>query len=207
MRLLLLSDIHSDFEKLEIILKEVEFDVVFVAGDFTHFRPSDVFKADEILSKYASLCYAVHGNCDHEQVLQHRYDVITFIHCRSVPFEDYTLHGIGGSGFTPFNTPSEYSEDEMKGMVEKLNLGERNILLSHCPPKGTLDRTYSGIHAGCGVIRDFAEHFDVILCGHIHEAHGIERNPTLAVNPGPAMWGRYALINLETLEVELKKIS
>ncbi len=206
MKVLLLSDIHSDFEKLETILRKSEFDVLFIAGDFTHFRPADVFKADEIISKYTSSCYAVHGNCDHEQVLQHNYDAITFIHRKSLPFEDFILHGIGGSGFTPFNTPSEYSENEIMEMVRELKLGGRDILLSHCPPKGILDRTYSGLHAGCDAIRDVIESFEIVMCGHIHESHGVVRNPTLVVNPGAAMWGRYALIDLKTFEVELRKV-
>lgn len=206
MKLLILSDIHSAFENLEKALLTEDFDAVVIAGDITHFRPSDVFKADSILSQHTDLCYAVHGNCDYEQILDYDLDVIEFIHCRSVKFNEYVIHGIGGSGITPFNTPSEYTEDELKRMVSKLKLGEKNILLSHCPPKGVLDRTYAGTHAGCVVIREYAELFDIILCGHIHESHGVDTSLTFVVNPGPVMWGRYATLDTEKLKVKHRKL-
>ncbi|MEM3567855.1 MAG: metallophosphoesterase, partial [Thermoplasmata archaeon] len=43
-----------------------------------------------------------------------------------------------------------------------------------------------------------------VLCGHIHEAAGIERifGNTLVVNPGPAKHGRYALVEVEGRNVE-----
>ncbi len=206
MRLLLLSDIHSSFENLKRILEMEDFDAVVIAGDVTHFHPPDVFKADKIIAQHTDSCYAVHGNCDHEKVLEYDYDAIRFIHRESLTLDDFIIHGIGGSGITPFNTPSEYTEDEIREMVAGLKLGEKNILLSHCPPKGVLDRTYSGIHAGCSAIRELAKSFDAILCGHIHEAHGVDSKITLTVNPGPVMWGRYAIFDTKKMVAELKKV-
>ncbi len=208
MRLLLLSDIHSSFENLKEILSRESFDAIVVAGDITHFRPADVFKADSIIAQHTDECFAVHGNCDHEKVLEHQYDGIRFIHRRSLRLDDFTIHGIGGSGITPFNTPSEYTDEEIMKMIGELKIEKegRNILLTHCPPKGILDKTYSGVHAGCNAIREHVKSFDAILCGHIHEAHGVDDKITLAVNPGPVMWGRYALFDAEKMEVELRKI-
>ncbi len=206
MRVLVVSDIHSHFANFEEILKSVDFDVLFISGDLTDFSVKDVFKVDEIISKYASECYAVHGNCDYETILNLDLDSITFIHAKSVKVDELTVHGLGGSGITPFNTPSEYPESEIERILANFKLSEVNVLLSHCPPKGILDKTRSGVHAGCAAIRKFAEKFDVIFCGHIHEAHGVVKGDVFAANPGPAAWRRYAVFDTNTFEVELHRL-
>ncbi|AAB90701.1 MULTISPECIES: metallophosphoesterase [Archaeoglobus] len=206
MRVLLLSDIHSSTQNLEKILKAAEYDAVFIAGDLTQFRPKDAKVVDEIISEQTDSCLAVHGNCDHEAILGEKYKALKFIHGKSVEFDGYTVHGVGGSGITPFNTPSEYTEREILEIMDNFVLRDFNILLSHCPPKGFLDRTYSGVHAGCEAIRERMIEFDVILCGHIHESHGVVDSPQLIVNPGPVMWGRFAVIDVEKKVVELRKL-
>lgn len=211
MKLLLISDIHSEFENLRKILETTDFDAILIAGDITHFRPADVLKADSIFAQYSDSCFAVHGNCDYEEMLKYECDAIKFIHRHSVKFDDLALHGIGGSGITPFDTPSEYSEEEIRRMLLDLKLDDSrmNFLLSHCPPKGVLDKTYSGLHAGCEAIREHARSFDVVVCGHIHEAHGVEGmrdGEKLAINPGPVIWRRYALLDTVRMNVELRKI-
>ena len=206
MKFLLLSDIHSSMDKLEKILMSANYDAVLIAGDLTQFRPKDARVVDEMLSEYTDICFAVHGNCDHEIILGENYRVLRFIHGKSVEFEGYSIHGVGGSGITPFNTPSEYTEKEILEVMNSFTLGDFNILLSHCPPRGTLDRTFSGYHAGCEVIRKRMDSFNAILCGHIHESHGVINSTQLVVNPGPVMWGRYALIDFERRDVKLMKL-
>mgnify|MGYP003692111983 CR=1 FL=1 len=62
---------------------------------------------------------------------------------------------------------------------------DTDILITHGPPFGTLDRTTSGNHVGCEVL---AEKLAAIqpklhVFGHIHESHGlIEKNGTVFVN-------------------------
>nr|WP_230972182.1 metallophosphoesterase [Archaeoglobus neptunius] len=203
---MVLSDIHSSFSNLKNILDAASYDTVFIAGDITQFKREDVFQADAIISKFTDECYAVHGNCDYEDILEYDLDAIRFIHGKSVKVDNFTLHGLGGSGITPFGTPSEYTEEEMRSFIQSFQFGDRNILLSHCPPKGILDTTRSGINAGCRVIRENIGLFDVAFCGHIHECHGIINSVITAVNPGPVMWGRFAIFNAESMEAELNRI-
>lgn len=48
---------------------------------------------------------------------------------------------------------------------------------------------------------------DVILCGHIHEARGVEhRTGTLIVNPGPLYMGMGAVVDFERCEAELLEV-
>ena len=77
----------------------------------------------------------------------------------------------------------------------------QHILLAHVPPRGMgLDRTFSGAHAGSSAVRKFVEERRpaLVLCGHIHEARGIEKlGPTTVVNCGHGGVGQYALVEAE----------
>ncbi len=205
MQSLIIADIHSSFTPLERVFEYAERSGVkfcFVCGDITHFRSEDIFRFGKIIEKYRLECYVVHGNCDPPDSLKmFRETDVELIHCRSVEIGDYTFHGIGGSNFTPFDTPSEYSEDEFRLFISRFNYGERNILVSHCPPHGILDRTYSGMHAGCRVLREIMKNFDYIFCGHIHEARGIETSKPVVVNPGALLSGNFAIWGSSGIEL------
>jgi Icc-related predicted phosphoesterase len=62
-----------------------------------------------------------------------------------------------------------------------------DILVTHGPPMGTLDRTDRGDEAGCEELRDrlaaMREPPRLHVFGHIHEGHGVVRSPaTISVN-------------------------
>ncbi len=205
MKALVVSDIHSAFRRLERIISAENFDVIVVCGDITDFAPNHIPQFLEAVADYA--CVAVHGNCDPpEAVSLLQNSDIHFVHGKSIELDGITFHGIGGSNFTPFFTPSEYSEDEIGKIASNFTFGEYNVLVTHCPPKGILDFTYTGNRAGSQAIAEIAEKFDVILCGHIHEARGIEEREFLAVNPGSVSAGRYAVVNLEERRAELRQV-
>jgi Icc-related predicted phosphoesterase len=98
--------------------------------------------------------------------------------------------GLGYSNPTPFNTPGEYSEQELADRLSAFAGINPLALICHCPPIETpLDRIRKGVHAGSRSVREFIEenqpaHF---LCGHIHEAAGVTTvmGRTACVNAGP----------------------
>lgn len=54
---------------------------------------------------------------------------------------------------------------------------DTEILLTHTPPYGTLDKTRRGKHAGCQILTARVlelERLRLHVWGHIHEAHGAE---------------------------------
>jgi|Deesub1362B_J571_1020462.scaffolds.fasta_scaffold00034_128 hypothetical protein len=210
MRLLVISDVHSGFRQLAKILEVATNEKIkgaFACGDITHFKPLDLFKFDRLLDEYGMECIAVHGNCDPPATLELFEEVeVKLIHGKSTSLGEYTIHGVGGSNFTPFFTPSEYSEEEIREFVKNFRYSTKNILVSHCPPHGILDRTYSNVNAGCRAIREISDNFDVILCGHIHEARGKVEGSPLVVNPGPAMGGYFAILDLDSFSVEMGRV-
>ncbi len=57
--------------------------------------------------------------------------------------------GLGYSSPTPFNTPGEYSEEEMAARLAKFADLKPLVLICHAPPLNTaLDRVNEGLHAG-----------------------------------------------------------
>jgi len=77
------------------------------------------------------------------------------------------------------------------------------ILLSHAPPKNTTDKLPHG-NVGSESLARYLGRFDLIVCGHIHEARGIVRvNGTQVVNPGMAIKRAGAVITIgEKIDIE-----
>jgi Icc-related predicted phosphoesterase len=118
--------------------------------------------------------------------------------------------GIGGCNKTPFHTPQEYTDDEMRDFLKNFRQkseSSKQVLVTHAPPHKTkLDKIFLGLHVGSKVIREFIDNFqpDLAVCGHIHEARGVDHiGKTLIINPGPFP-KHYALIEVgDNIEYEL----
>ncbi|MCS7173411.1 MAG: metallophosphoesterase [Armatimonadetes bacterium] len=60
-----------------------------------------------------------------------------------------------------------------------------DILVSHEPPYGILDRAWTGQHIGSRAVRELVEQLQprVVVCGHVHECPGVARlDRTVVVN-------------------------
>ncbi len=80
-----------------------------------------------------------------------------------------------------FNLPRGEALAQKWAMIPE----ETDVLITHGPPQGVLDRVSSGEHAGCEALRAAIERVRPAyhLFGHIHEASGVaERNGTVFVN-------------------------
>ena len=68
--------------------------------------------------------------------------------------------------------------------IDEIEIAERltvlppcDILMTHSPMYGVLDRNYDGERCGSTSLRDYMKKFKgkALLCGHIHESAGIQR--------------------------------
>jgi Icc-related predicted phosphoesterase len=189
MKALIFSDIHGDIRALERLL-ETEADYYFAAGDMaTWARGFDIF--GKVLQKRADRMYVLPGNHESESdiaTLCANYGLHTF-HGEVLEAGGFKIAGLGYSNPTPFNTPGEYSEEELAARLKPFADLSPLILVCHCPPKQTpLDRVREGFHCGSQSIRDFIEAHqpEWFFCGHIHEAEGTitKIGGTMAVNVG-----------------------
>lgn len=190
MKLLVFSDIHGDMAALERLVA-TEADWYIAAGDLTSWgRGLD--RCGVVLQRRAGRMWVLPGN--HESDAQiaglcEQYGLFDF-HCRTFQVGRWTVAGLGYSNPTPFNTPGEYSEQELADRLSAFAGIDPLALICHCPPFETpLDRIRKGVHAGSRSVREFIEknqpaHF---ICGHIHEAAGVTTvmGRTACVNAGP----------------------
>ena len=222
MKLLIIADIHGDFEVLgEIIEKASRHnpDIVICPGNIT-----DMFKippefsqldiADMVVQKLISLgkpLLCVPGNHDPYEILDVFKEYHANIHAHHKKISGVTFMGFGGAP-TPFNTLFEPTEEETKAHLEKFPANPPSILVTHNPPKNTkLDKLPSGEHVGSQAIREFIEktHPLCAISAHIHESSGEDRlGETVLFNPGPAFKGNYGIIEIEknSVKCQLLKI-
>src|ERR1700736_5977963 len=152
-RLLVFSDIHNDARALENLM-DIEADYYFAAGDLVSWA-TGLDKMGEIMKRRAGRMYVLPGNHESEgdiEALCARYGFTNF-HGATLDVAGKRLAGLGYSGPTPFNTPGEYSEEELAARLARL--GEPDVLICHAPPFDTaLDRVREGLHAGSKAVRE-----------------------------------------------------
>ena len=176
--------------------------MILIAGDLTDFGPDEYAK--KLLNMFKTPIMAIPGNCDPQTIL----GVLdnskaTNLHNTSQRIGNITFIGLGGSNPTPFDTPFELQEDEIKNNLDKLvkeagNAQDDNtiVLLTHAPPYGTVDEIPIG-HVGSTAIKKFVGRVDLIVCGHIHEARSVMKiDNTVVVNPGMISEGNGAVITI-----------
>jgi predicted phosphohydrolase len=72
-----------------------------------------------------------------------------------------------------------------------------DVLITHCPPFGILDRTFDGRHVGCEDLLERVREVNpkVHLFGHIHEARGmVKKGDTVFVNASMAFQSNDAFV-------------
>lgn len=189
MKLLIFSDIHSDAKALDRLMS-IEADYYFCAGDLVNFsRGLDAM--GEILKKRGDRVYVIPGNHETDRQVADlcgRFGLHDF-HGGVIEIDGFQVVGLGYSNPTPFDTPGEYSEEELAERLHRFDGLKPMIAICHVPPYGTmLDRITNLRHAGSKSMRDFLQREQprYFFCGHIHEAAGAQEKlgPTSAMNVG-----------------------
>jgi uncharacterized protein len=177
MRLLVFSDIHGDKSALERLI-EIDADYYFAAGDLANWG-CGLDQLAPVLQKRAERMYVIPGNHESDADIAQMCEKYGFhnFHGQTLQLGSYTVAGLGYSNPTPFNTPGEYTEQELAARLDKFTGIEPLILICHTPPKDSkLDRAGEGQHFGSTAVREFIERHQpaYFYCGHIHEAAGQE---------------------------------
>ena len=205
MMLFAISDIHGATKPIDesapLIRKA---DWVVIAGDIT--RTKTRAEAADVIARveqYSTRILAVHGNWDRPEVKDYLEEKGYSLHGKGRILDGIGFFGVGGSSPTPLNTATEYTEEEialaLRAGYEQVHAAARIVLISHVPPRGIRDRSFLGLRGGSHSVKAFLEEQPVslCLCGHIHEAAGIERfHRTLVANSGSFKRGHYVSIDI-----------
>lgn len=202
-----IGDIHNSSAALKGIDGLGGATGVIISGDLTFAGGTAAAqKVLDAVSNEAALVAAQIGNMDKPEVSALLREKNINLHGAAVRLHPgLTAIGVGGSNKTPFNTPSEFSEEEIAAFLEEAlaQAGEyeKLILVAHAPPLNTTcDRLSNGAHAGSRAVREFIERVqpDLCICGHIHEARGMDIiGNTPVINPGAFSDGGYVKISLK----------
>ncbi len=167
--------------------------------------------ATERLKSTDTKCFISVGNDDDlvvDDVLS-RIDSENIIFCeeKNVTIDGHEMISLGTSNRTPWNSPREADEDELKRkldmMASKLQRPENAIFSVHVPPIDSgidaapkIDKEFKPvmaggqpvmIAAGSGAVREAITQYQPLvgLHGHIHESRGIYKlGRTVCINPG-----------------------
>ena len=175
MKLLIFSDIHGDKAALERLMEQ-DADYYFCAGDLANWgKGLDVL--GPVMQRHADRVYIIPGNHESEVDIAHFCERFGFhnFHGKSMRIGEHVVAALGYSNPTPFNTPGEYTEEELAERLSKFDDEKPEVLICHCPPKSTrLDRAGEGQHFGSQSVREFIGKSQprYFYCGHIHEAAG-----------------------------------
>ncbi len=205
MRLFAASDIHGALTPINNAAPLIrEADWVVIAGDLT--RTKTRAEAADVIAcfeQYTTRILAVHGNWDRLEVKDFLEEKGYSLHGKGRVLEGVGFFGAGGSSPTPFGTATEYTEDEIELTLRtgyaQIQEASQTVLISHAPPRGVRDRSFLGLHGGSRSVKSFLERHPVslCLCGHIHEAAGIERfGNTLVANSGTFKKGHYVSVDI-----------
>ena len=193
MKLFAVSDIHGAIKPINEAATLIrKADLVVISGDITHTK-TRAEAADVIacLEQYSTRILAVHGNWDRVEVKEFLEEKMYSLHGKGRILDGMGFFGVGGSSPTPLKTPTIYTEKEidltLRTGYEHVRDASKVVLISHAPPRGVRDRSFLGLRGGSFSVKAFLEERPVslCLCGHIHEAAGIERfQSTLVANSG-----------------------
>ncbi|PKN67764.1 MAG: hypothetical protein CVU54_16395 [Deltaproteobacteria bacterium HGW-Deltaproteobacteria-12] len=205
MKLFVMSDIHGatkPIEKAALLIREA--DLVVIAGDITRSK-TRAEAADVIacMEQFSTNILAVHGNWDRLEIKDFLEEKNYSLHGKGRVLGGVGFFGVGGSSPTPLHTATEYTEQEIALILhagyEQVQAAPQVVLISHAPPRGVRDRSFLGLRGGSKSVKSFLEEHPVslCLCGHIHEAAGIERFANAIVaNAGSFKKGRYLAVEI-----------
>ncbi|OIO65100.1 hypothetical protein AUJ68_04110 [Candidatus Woesearchaeota archaeon CG1_02_57_44] len=192
MRILAASDIHGDRQQAERLAEQAEkenVDLVVLCGDLTHFEESTEGIIGPFVKRHKKVVI-IPGN--HESVattdfLAEVYGVVN-LHGYSIKYKDIGFFGCGGANIPPF----QLAESDIFSLLEKGYQGVRasrtKVLVSHVHPDGSTIDQFTKIFPGSKGLKKAIDTFkpDIVLCGHVHEAEGIEEilGKTRVINVG-----------------------
>jgi Icc-related predicted phosphoesterase len=175
MKIQIFSDIHNDLRALERLAKTPA-DLHISAGDLVSWE-GGLSDCGEVLKPLGDKLWVLPGNHETAEQIAAFCARFGFRNFHEQVFEaaGYHFAGLGYSNPTPFDTPGEYSEEELEEKLEPFKNLSPLVLVVHAPPRGTtLDEIAGGNHIGSHAVRKFVDayHPQYLFCGHVHEDAG-----------------------------------
>lgn len=196
MKILAIGDIHGNSKEATRLAEKAvseAVDLVVLCGDLTLAEQ----KLDYILGPFINRKLKVafvpgnHESAATADFLATKYGAIN-LHGSYHTDKHVGFFGCGGGISGPVHMMHEADIFEtLKTAHYGIKNSPKRIMVTHVHPKGTLMERFSGFVEGSSGVRKAIEELepDLVLCGHVHEARGIEE-----------MIGKSKVINVATAE-------
>ncbi|MEW6077730.1 MAG: metallophosphoesterase [Thermodesulfobacteriota bacterium] len=199
MRIYAVADIHGRKDRFALIRKkavETGADLIVMAGDIAGLNSHP--HVHDLLKSMPAPVFYVRGNSDRRRTdrMLLADPLITHLHLNKVRIQGLCFAGISGTFLLPFSSRLCLRENRL---LSRLNdfFNDVSVLVTHPPPRGTVDRVMGRFHSGSSALRALTLTCQpcVVICGHIHEHAGtVFLGRTLVVNCSLARQGAGALI-------------
>lgn len=196
MKILAVGDIHGDSgfaRRMAEKAVEEAVDLVILCGDLTYAET----KLDYILGPFVNRKLKVafvpgnHESAATADFLAQKYGVVN-LHGTYLKHMNIGFFGCGGGNTGPVH---KLHENEIFYNLNRAHKGikdsHKKVMVTHVHPSGSLMEGFSNFVEGSEGVRKAIDELqpDLVLCGHVHEARGIEE-----------MIGKSKVINVATKE-------
>lgn len=190
MRILAVSDLHGDTKKAEELAERAykeKVDLVVLAGDLSYFEEGLENMIGPFVKKKKKVLL-IPGN--HETLatadfLAQRYGAVN-LHGYSVKYKGVGFFGCGGANMGLFKVGEKDMLELLRKGYRGLKDVKKRVMVTHIHPSGTIMEKLSRHVTGSDSVRKAVEQLkpNLLLCGHVHEASGLEEKigNTLVIN-------------------------
>jgi len=192
MKIMALSDIHGDINLARAKAEEAKkanVDFVLLCGDLT-FNDS---RAEGIIGPFKEKGLKIgiipgnHEPTSTINFLTERYKLVN-LHGYSYYLDRVGMFGCGSANIGLFQLSEEEIFDSLEKGHKSIEDKQKKIMVTHVHPSGSLIEKFTSFFPGSDAVRYAIEKFqpDLALCGHVHEADGIEEliGKTRVINVG-----------------------
>ncbi len=190
MRILAASDLHGDLSaarRLSEKAKKEKVDLVILSGDiFVKDSPRGVIGEFKKNNQKVLLIPGNHDSFATTELFAEFYGVRN-LHGYYVKYENIGFFGCGGADIGLSKLTEKQTFDILKKSFDKIKSLKKKVMVTHMHPANS-KAEFSGFAGNKGITKAIKEFKpDLLLCGHIHEASGIEEKlgKTKIVNLGP----------------------
>lgn len=180
-RFLAFSDHHADPRlqaRMYDTAKSEKVDLVFIPGDFS--SPGEDMIPSNMVGPFLGLnarVYVLHGNHETEASLRFVEQKYQLNPLEGFVHDDVGFFGAHGADVGPFPTDDEDIFASLAKGHEKVKHAKKKVMITHVHPEGSIIEKMCPVpETGSAAVRKAIDEFkpDLVICGHIHEAGGIE---------------------------------
>ncbi|MFC1754113.1 metallophosphoesterase [Thermoproteota archaeon] len=180
LKILAVSDLHGDQRTVKRLAEKAEkenVDLVFICGDFIAHDDEFTNMVGPFLKKNKKvfLLAGNHETPEEVQFIADVYDVKT-LHGYSAVYKNVGIFGSGGVDIGMKGIPDKEIFSNLKKSFAKVKELPKKVMVTHVHPSGTKMQHMTQFFAPSPAVRKAVDEFqpDILICGHVHEAAGLE---------------------------------